>query len=183
MTLFQFYRHKLLFVSNSASARLFLSVLEWRSYQIRGPARLRSTPRLKTSDPAWSQDVMMRRNGGRGKSRKPVILSKVSIDPAPDRFPGYNHAAFGKKVFNIRSALSDLAVSPYRIGVDLKRQVKDLQARHRDWYFFHQPLHGPEASNNLSMPFSSPLFSRKMVTHLRFFLTLTSTKWLPICGI
>ena len=52
------------------------------------------------------------------------------IDLKPDCFPAYNHAALGKQILDICRAQREPMISPDRVGDDLTRAAKALQARH-----------------------------------------------------
>jgi hypothetical protein len=53
-----------------------------------------------------------------------------TIDLKPDCFPAYNHATLGKQIFDIFRAQREPMISPDRVGDDLTRVAKALQARH-----------------------------------------------------
>jgi hypothetical protein len=53
-----------------------------------------------------------------------------TIHPNPDGFPAYNHATLGKQILDICRAQREPMLSPDRVGDDLARVAKALQARH-----------------------------------------------------
>jgi hypothetical protein len=53
-----------------------------------------------------------------------------TLDPKPDCFPAYNHATLGKKILDICRAQREPMISQDRVGDDLTRVAKALQARH-----------------------------------------------------
>jgi len=51
------------------------------------------------------------------------------VDPEPHRFAAHHNAALGQKVLDIRCAQRKPMISPDRIGHDLTRIAKALQAQ------------------------------------------------------
>ena len=51
------------------------------------------------------------------------------VDPEPHRFAAHHNAVLGQKVLDIRCAQREPMISPDRIGNDLPRIAKALQAQ------------------------------------------------------